>query len=231
MVQNSGNISSASLQNETIPIADAEILYRELDGQFYFNVTTGAWNWKDMSDNTADMIRETILSKLTPDTPVKHVDPEEGGKDDGIREVGKTPRARSSGSSKVPMNIRYRKHIETICKINDITINISPGSAGRSWTKNRIIRIPEIKTGITYAISLHEIGHILSNHSGRRLEKEVQAWEWAMKNAIEWTQPMNQAMERRLGSYLRWCQRRKGAWVPPADHPAWRMANIQPLKQ
>lgn len=218
---NSGNISSVSLNGEIISIADAELLYRDLDGQFYFNVVTGAWNWKDMSDKTAHMLRDIILAKLNHPLPDQQVIQEQ-------KSVPQVPRSTPAASSKVPMKIRYKKHIEAICKNNNITIEISPSSRGRAWTNTRVIKIPEVKTSITYALALHEIGHILGVRSGKRLEKEVQAWEWAMKNAIEWTQPMNQAMERRLGSYLTWCQRKKGAWVPPADHPAWKLANIQP---
>jgi hypothetical protein len=217
----SGNISSASLRGRIISIEDAELLHRDLGGQFYFNVATGAWNWKDMSDRTAHMLRDAILAKLGLSHPDSHVNQEQESAPQVSRPESATP-------GKVPMRIRYRKHIEAICRNNDITIETSPGSRGRAWAKSRVIKIPEIKTGITYALALHEIGHILGVRSGKRLEKEVQAWEWAMKNAIEWTQPMNQAMERRLGSYLIWCQRRKGVWVPPADHPAWKMANLQP---
>lgn len=216
---NSGNISSASLNGKIIPITDAESFYNDLEGQFYFNVVTGAWNWKNMSDKTAHMLRDAILAKLDPHFPNSHINQEK----DNVLQVSQT-----AAPGKIPMRIRYKKHIEAICKNNDITIEISSGSRGRAWSKTRVIRIPEVKTGITYALALHEIGHILGIRSGKRLEKEMQAWEWAMKNAIEWTQPMNQAMERRLGSYLRWCQRKKGAWVPPADHPAWKMANIDP---
>ncbi len=220
---NSGNISSASLNGEIIPIADAELLYRDLDGRFYFNVNTEAWNWKDISDRTAHILRDAILSHITPEPNL--CDPLVDQKPSfHFMENKIIPKP----SSKTPMSIRYRNHVESICRNHDIKIIISPGREGRSWTKSRTIRISQVKTSITYALALHEIGHILGVRSGKRLEKEVQAWEWAIRNAIEWTQPMQQAMERRLASYLRWCERSKIAWVPPADHPAWKLANVQP---
>jgi CRISPR/Cas system-associated endonuclease Cas3-HD len=118
----------------------------------------------------------------------------------------------------------YKAHIEKLCATNGIALEWA-GRSGRAWRKIRRVRTPEIRSAVTYAIALHEIGHILGEgQSGRRLDKEVGAWLWAKANALEWRKPMKRTLKNRLNSYLRWCQRRRGAWIPPQGHAAWRLA-------
>ena len=54
----------------------------------------------------------------------------------------------------------YAAHIARICKIEDIEVR-SHSSGGRAWRKKRLIAIRPVKSAVTYAIALHEIGHIL----------------------------------------------------------------------
>ena len=73
------------------------------------------------------------------------------------------------------------EHIARICKIEDINVERSSRN-GRAWRGMRAIEIPPVKSEITYALALHEIGHILNKRqSGTRLDKEVGAWEWAIE--------------------------------------------------
>lgn len=120
----------------------------------------------------------------------------------------------------------YAAHIARICKIEDIECIFYKG-AGRGHRRKRRIKIKPVKTAITYAIALHEIGHVLgprqtSKH--RRLDREVGAWEWAKANAKEWTPAMEYKMQRCLKSYLEWSYRRKGVKLADADHPIHAMA-------
>lgn len=62
---------------------------------------------------------------------------------------------------------------------------------------------------MTYAIALHEIGHVLGEQRGRRVEKEVQAWDWAKAHAIIWTPRMEQTKRGCLQSYIRWAERKQ----------------------
>lgn len=118
----------------------------------------------------------------------------------------------------------YSTHIQSIAQTHNVSVEIaSPGYDGRAWRKKKKVKIAEVKTAVTYALALHELGHVLGKQSGNRLHKEWQAWEWAMANAVCWTEPMARKMQRCLVSYLRWCQRRRGAWIPPADHPVWEI--------
>jgi antirestriction protein ArdC len=54
------------------------------------------------------------------------------------------------------------------------------------------VQTPPIRSAITYATALHEIGHILGRHqnSRRSLVRERWAWQWARENAIVWTAAM-----------------------------------------
>jgi antirestriction protein ArdC len=69
------------------------------------------------------------------------------------------------------------------------------------------IQIPPIRSTISYATALHEIGHILGQHQSSRhsLVRERWAWRWARENAIAWTP----AMERSAALALAYCEERE----------------------
>ena len=54
------------------------------------------------------------------------------------------------------------------------------------------VQIPPIRSDVTYAVALHEIGHNLGRHqnSRRSIVREVWAWRWARTNALIWTPRM-----------------------------------------
>lgn len=106
----------------------------------------------------------------------------------------------------------YAAHVARICKIEDIEV-VSHSSG-------------PVKTAITYAVAMHEIGHILGPHQtgkNTRLDKEVGAWEWAQQHAIEWTDAMTATRARLLKTYLDWAARSKQAKRPTSDHPIHTM--------
>ena len=114
-------------------------------------------------------------------------------------------------------------HIARICKIEDITIE-SHSRGGRAYRRSRKIKIRPVKSEITYAIALHEIGHILGpRQSGCRLDKEVGAWEWAIENAERWTLPMSRKMKECLQSYLVKVERSPRMRKPDAQHPVYAL--------
>lgn len=75
--------------------------------------------------------------------------------------------------------------------------------------EKRHMNIKEVKTGITYAVALHEVGHIVGKRGKFRLEEEQFAWEWAKANALEWTDVTQKKMDKCLDSYERWAKRHK----------------------
>jgi hypothetical protein len=57
------------------------------------------------------------------------------------------------------------------------------------------VQMPPIRSELTYATALHEIGHILGRHQSSRLQmvRERWAWEWARRNALVWTPRMERS--------------------------------------
>lgn len=111
--------------------------------------------------------------------------------------------------------------------MNGITVERMKTCRGRAWRKSRKVRIPEVKSAITYALALHELGHVIGRQSGRRLDQDVQAWEWARRAALEWRKPMKRYAAKCIASYLKWCQRRRrgrtrhGEWRSGRDARKW----------
>jgi hypothetical protein len=81
-----------------------------------------------------------------------------------------------------------------------------PDKARAAFQLNEIW-IPAIKSKISYAVALHEIGHMLGRHrlSPHILTRERDAWRWAKAHALVWTP----AMEIRCRSSLAWYQEQK----------------------
>jgi hypothetical protein len=68
------------------------------------------------------------------------------------------------------------------------------------------VRIPHVKSAISYAVCLHEFGHIFGHHQGshRLMVREHGTWRWARLNALDWTP----AMEREAVKALAWYEPR-----------------------
>jgi hypothetical protein len=111
-----------------------------------------------------------------------------------------------------------RRHIEDIAAKCNIQIVYKEGYPGRAYHRERRIKISPIKSEITYAVALHELGHLLGRRGRARIDKETFAWIWAKQNSLIWTESMNDKMVRCLQSYVMWSKRRKGAVVPQKGH-------------
>lgn len=125
------------------------------------------------------------------------------------------------------MKAEYANHIRELCQQHGVTIG-SHSSGGRAGRKFRIIWIRPVKSAITYATALHELGHILGPwQSQPRLFQEAGAWKWAMENAKVWTSVMHRDMVKCLTSYLSWAKRkharnvRNAPIIPPEGHEFW----------
>ena len=79
------------------------------------------------------------------------------------------------------------------------------------------VQTPPIRSALTYATALHEIGHIRGHcqtQQHRLLTREFWAWEWARQNALIWTP----AMERSRRESLAWyAARERSASVMPTS--------------
>ena len=118
----------------------------------------------------------------------------------------------------------YEDHINRLLAEHCISVDWRNRTAPRSWRKTRRVRLERVRGASSYAIALHEIGHVVGPQSGRRLDKEAQAWRWAEQHAQEWTDGMARLAARCIATYLRWCERRRGMWVPPDNHDSRRIA-------
>lgn len=115
-----------------------------------------------------------------------------------------------------------RDHVDMLCARNQVRIG-SHSRGGNASRRGRFINIRPIKSAITYAVALHELGHVLGPwQSQPRLYKEAGAWKWAFENALVWTPSMQKTMIRSLTSYLKWQRRRrKFVRLPERDHAFW----------
>lgn len=117
-----------------------------------------------------------------------------------------------------------RAHIGALCVRHNVAVG-THSRGGNASRRGRFINIRPVKSAITYAVALHELGHVLGPwQSQPRLYKEAGAWRWALENAMIWSAPMQKTMVRSLMSYLKW-QRRRSKYVrlPEADHDFWRL--------
>lgn len=120
------------------------------------------------------------------------------------------------------------KHVATLCAENQISV-ASHSNGGRAFRKDRLVKIRPVKSAVTYAIALHEVGHVLGPmQNGARLEKEAGAWLWARNHAALWTPLMQEQMVKSLRSYLRWAQRNQDRRrcrpvLPERGHVFWTL--------
>jgi len=100
---------------------------------------------------------------------------------------------------------QMRQHIEQLVSTHDI--RISPVRRPHSAFAIREadggadeIAIAPVRSEITYAIALHEIGHIRGRYQrGRRsVTREWWAWQWARENALVWTTRMERCAQKSL---------------------------------
>jgi hypothetical protein len=84
-------------------------------------------------------------------------------------------------------------HVKSLCRSHEIAIRWCQRSMqSHALRECDEITIAPIKAVATYAIALHEIGHILGRHqqSNYTMVRERWAWQWAKRNALIWTPRM-----------------------------------------
>src|SRR5262249_12330211 len=78
----------------------------------------------------------------------------------------------------------------------------------------QVIRIAPIRSAISYATALHEIGHILGPLQWAGvLKREEGAWRWAERNALIWTEAMERDRQRSMAWYRREAKKRGRRWA------------------
>lgn len=129
------------------------------------------------------------------------------------------------------MNPRYAQHVLDLAAAFKVTVHISPNLRPEQAGANpriRAIAISPIVDETTYAVALHEMGHLVNPLGCRSLEnrdlpavtvlsEEHAAWEWAQHVALEWTGPMEAVRVWAVGTYERRVQHEL---VPKPPQPA-----------
>lgn len=89
--------------------------------------------------------------------------------------------------------------------------------------KAGIVFAPSVRDEETYAVLLHEIGHVVTFRRGQhQIEMETLAWQWAKKTAVQWTRTMTEVVRESLETYL--ISRRNK--LMPLGHPIYTLSGI-----
>jgi hypothetical protein len=96
-----------------------------------------------------------------------------------------------------------QRHAEQLCFEHQIVWNRNLKRRAYALREIEEIHTPPIRSPISYATVLHEIGHILGRHqtSRRVMVRETWAWNWARPNAIVWTPAMERSATKALAWY------------------------------
>ena len=65
------------------------------------------------------------------------------------------------------------------------------------------LQLPAVRSAVSYATALHEIGHVKGRHQKSRsvMVRERWAWRWAKENALIWTSAMDRSATKALAWY------------------------------
>jgi hypothetical protein len=121
------------------------------------------------------------------------------------------------GSRHSVENMRW--HVEQLCRRYQLAWYRDVKRPHRSYSLREAeeIHTTPIRSAISYATALHEVGHCVGRHqqSRRVMVRERWAWQWARAHALFWTP----AMERSAASALAWYEPRAAnidrKWLPP----------------
>jgi hypothetical protein len=75
------------------------------------------------------------------------------------------------------------------------------GDTATAHLNEGTISIYPITSEVTYAVALHEIGHIRQGHNDDVMICERAAWKWARTTALVWTPTMEREAKRLLKTY------------------------------
>ena len=97
-------------------------------------------------------------------------------------------------------------HAERLCEEHDIVWRRHDSRSRRAYALPEFeeIHTPPIRGAVSYAVVMHEIGHVLGRYQRSRsvLVREDWAWRWARRNALLWTPQMERCATRSLGWYV-----------------------------
>lgn len=111
-----------------------------------------------------------------------------------------------SGMLKSSQVIVQTDHINSLCRTFGLDkFYVTSDEAASVWIDERMLWVPKVEGPISYYVSLHEIGHFVTDHlSVNKLEKEAHAWNWALKvGKTGATKPVYSKIMRCLNRYVK----------------------------
>jgi hypothetical protein len=109
---------------------------------------------------------------------------------------------------------RYRADANKWARLHktEVIETATPGTNAYAFAKINRIEVAPIVNAATYAVRMHEQGHVVHpcapGHKRTKTDSgevcvtcELVAWQWAMDHAIEWTHEMHRRLDRSLGTY------------------------------
>jgi hypothetical protein len=94
-----------------------------------------------------------------------------------------------------------RRHVEELCQQHEIEF-LWCRRPMDAWAdcEHATVCIAPIKSRVSYATALHEIGHLRGRYQGSRdsMVRERWAWRWARANALIWTSRMESDRRKSL---------------------------------
>jgi hypothetical protein len=121
------------------------------------------------------------------------------------------------------------EHVHSIAERRGIVVTVAKRSNIRAHAERAHngeppkIKIPPIRSLISYYTALHELGHLLGRgRSGNRLTREAAAWRWAIRNAkVKPNDAVLRSIGRALAGYYRWAfMRGEGLGCPKLPPPS-----------
>lgn len=124
---------------------------------------------------------------------------------------------------------RLGGHFLALARAHDVTV-CAHSSGGRANRHDRVVWVQPVKSVATYAIAMHELGHVVGpDQRGHRhrLVKEAGAWRWALDHAETVNARFRARGRLSLLSYLAHAQGKHARGVsnapriPDAEAPFW----------
>jgi hypothetical protein len=112
-----------------------------------------------------------------------------------------------------------RAHVEALCEKYLIACYVTCRRLCQAYSLRECdeIIIAPIRSLLSYATALHEIGHHRGHHQNSRrvMVRERWAWHWARRNALVWTPTMELGVSSSLAWYASRADKIDKKWRPP----------------
>jgi hypothetical protein len=128
----------------------------------------------------------------------------------------------------------YRRYVQNVCRKYGIKLfqNATDILDCVAYSKARIVYTLPITNAFTFAIALHEVGHILSKYERVRVQDELNAWIIARKLAGKyWNRKMLAVMKDCYLSHYFDCKRRRNKISKVANDVAQMLMQSKVGKQ